>query len=685
MSSTCNPRQFAFEHDRDGRVTQVAAAAGSIGSSRWSLTFDYGGAQGGNEAVFKAVSGGAQWLTYTNYFYDAFGRRRLKQDPVGAEQEFFYGLGNQLLADVQKPGSGSYPTTPIIDQYVWLGGRPVAIIRNRLDSNFNYQFDQSGDCRRVFAEGDTTCGTYFPVTDHIGKPVLMLDAEGRIAGAADYDPFGRANHVTFTGTQPPTYANNLSNHLQWDMHQPPEPGMSLKMRLLFQLNDGAQGSGDYAEVKDIDNGQVLASTSMWMFSTPWLSTQAGHIGLFMNSDSANCCPTQGGFPDCGCAQAPDYPFKGVVPEAYEYQRFQAGATPFWTPLGFPGQYHDWDTGLEENWNRYYFAAHGDYLQPEPLLRSPNAYVAYTRRGHSLPAYAYALNNPLRWVDLDGYSPQERSAILNQFDAAVNRMTWDANRLNAPILNNIAEMFWRGNELKACEAQASYTKSWLHSNVKLSDYELEYAGGRTGPFGLFPHQWVVATSKVDNSVIVLDPWANEAWETTWFPGSSQFEWSNYPLRGDGSDRDVDQRPRNGWSMMRYVLRPIVVFGAVGAVAMMVLWAAPFSTVGAASATALAAGAALAAALLVARIVVVVAFRREFERSGPEPRIARTARTALAGYGCWLLALVFNQAAEVVVFNHPLASSIIQATTAVGAVVLAGEAAALLATRLRGASK
>lgn len=42
-----------------------------------------------------------------------------------------------------------------------------------------------------------------------------------------------------------------------------------------------------------------------------------------------------------------------------------------------------------------------YLQPEPLLQNPRyvQYMAY--QGHSVPAYSYALNNPIRWVDLNG--------------------------------------------------------------------------------------------------------------------------------------------------------------------------------------------------------------------------------------------------------------------------------------------
>ncbi len=61
----------------------------------------------------------------------------------------------------------------------------------------------------------------------------------------------------------------------------------------------------------------------------------------------------------------------MVGEAFEYRRYQSGvANPFFPNLRFPGQYHDVESDLFENWNRYYDAFSGRYIQPEPLLNSP---------------------------------------------------------------------------------------------------------------------------------------------------------------------------------------------------------------------------------------------------------------------------------------------------------------------------
>lgn len=61
-----------------------------------------------------------------------------------------------------------------------------------------------------------------------------------------------------------------------------------------------------------------------------------------------------------------------------------------TPLRFPGQYADEETGLHYNRNRYYDPETGAYLSPEPL-----------RIEGGLRPYAYVDNRPAEYVDIDG--------------------------------------------------------------------------------------------------------------------------------------------------------------------------------------------------------------------------------------------------------------------------------------------
>jgi RHS repeat-associated protein len=59
-------------------------------------------------------------------------------------------------------------------------------------------------------------------------------------------------------------------------------------------------------------------------------------------------------------------------------------------LRFPGQYYQSETGLNQNWNRDYDPQVGRYVESDPigLLGGVNT-------------YAYALNNPIRYIDLNG--------------------------------------------------------------------------------------------------------------------------------------------------------------------------------------------------------------------------------------------------------------------------------------------
>jgi len=101
--------------------------------------------------------------------------------------------------------------------------------------------------------------------------------------------------------------------------------------------------------------------------------------------------------------------------SYRYHRYESGASPIDLPLRFPGQYRDRETGLFENWNRYYEPESGRYLQPEPLAREdPSAATS--------KPYTYANLNPNLYADPSGeYVLKDKCPLWNV--AVTTALSW----------------------------------------------------------------------------------------------------------------------------------------------------------------------------------------------------------------------------------------------------------------------
>ena len=387
-----------YHYDADGRVDTMSGPNDSSAKPAWSYSLNAGpdgmATSGAEESVYKSIAvGGA---TY-GYFYDAFNRRRAKQYPLGMTDEFYYQFNNVLLSDIGNNSTVTTPASHPVDEYVWLGGRPIAVLRSKftLDGSGNYVrvADGTGDCTRN--DSAQACGVFHIITDHIGAPVLMLDDNQLVVGEGSMNPFGAVNSVALDAETAHPYPNNQSVTLA-DFKQPSWTSVptTTRFRTRLSLVDTYSSGGtiyDTINLKDGDTGAALTQSSLGglhqgRVTSPWVVPSAGHVQVAFVSPGTS----------------PTNTYTGVVMEGYEYQRYQNGTQPTWVPLRYPGQYVDAETGLSQNWNRFYDPNNGRFVVPEPEMAAGPSYTeSVAEFGFLANAYSYGVSNPLLISDLDG--------------------------------------------------------------------------------------------------------------------------------------------------------------------------------------------------------------------------------------------------------------------------------------------
>lgn len=443
-----------YQYDADGRVVELedtpwAGGAGQGAGRHIVFTPD-----DGFGSVYQAVQ--VNDATY-QYLYDAQGRRRLKVYPVNdARDEYFY-EGDHLIEDV---GMTSLVDTlderHMLNQYVWLGGMPVAVLKTTTDKDVVPVASPSQCQRNDEAE---PCGTYFIVNDYLPKPVALIDSEGRLAGSGDYDVFGRVNEVTVSqdtpawpGTPPQPFGAYLpSKNIVLAYLKQPATSASLAVQLRVRyaaINTGS--AGDFTWVEDGTTGAALTPAYQgWVLgekTTPWLPVGAGGlVHVRWQSDSIGEPRT----------------YSGVTVGSYEYRRYEVGASPWWVPLRFPGQYADAESGLFENWNRFFDPGTGRYSASDPqwLGRKPKA--AWFKATPGPNAFVYVDNKPLLARDPTG-------------------LKLEYDKKNLTLVLAIAEMRKNKKLRTLLDKMDADKKNIFRLEVRTGDQLKEFGGGLTSP-------------------------------------------------------------------------------------------------------------------------------------------------------------------------------------------------------------
>lgn len=334
------------------------------------------------------------------YAFDSQNRRRLKASPSGRRSFFMYSVSKQLLEEAREGATGSTPDT--IEEYVYLGGQPVVISRALFNRSTGQRDSNSSNCGEMQHDvGQVSCAWRYPVFDPVvGKATAIFDRSQRIVWTGEYQPMGARNRQEYWGG---VYDFNHPQNAAWpgydgiiprdqDIAVPTQlrAGLDMKIRVRFALFDMRQGQ-DSVRIRNSFNQEVWTGSGyeQGAVRTPWLPMTTDVFGVKFVSAAGS--PSS-------------HWYAGAHMEGYEWTRFAPGSEAYGTPLGFLGMYYDEETEKYENWNRQYDPFVGNYLSPEPLLQNPNWVASQLEMGRQVPAYAYALNNPIANVDRNGLAP-----------------------------------------------------------------------------------------------------------------------------------------------------------------------------------------------------------------------------------------------------------------------------------------
>ena len=243
----------------------------------------------------------------------------------------------------------------------------------------------------------------------------MLDGNQKVSGVGEYDPYGQVNRVSFDAETDHNYT--VSDATIADFTQPSVGGTTEDVRVKLQMVDlrsgnwsahcGGTAYNDSAQLYDPNSSSNVGSAILGAHTggvwTDWVTPTADEIQVNLVTECAEL-QTSG---TCSCSTSKTK--TGLVMEGYEYRRYQPGANPFWAPLRFPGQYHDEESDLNQNWNRFYESSGGRYLESEPLFASETNYgLAQAREGAPMVVFLYARANPLMFVDPQGLNIPKQS-------------------------------------------------------------------------------------------------------------------------------------------------------------------------------------------------------------------------------------------------------------------------------------
>lgn len=406
------------------------------------------------------------------YTYDQLNRLKNYQDPFGKTVGYGYDANGNRTSII-------YPDGKVVN-YSYDSLNRLVSVTDWLTRTTAYTYDTTGKLIGTSNPNGTTSAYSY---DSAGRMIGLSNAKSDTALISSYsfslDGIGNHTGAAFNEPLMPIFANKNVIYTYDVENRLTNTGSTAN---IFDVNGNMTASGSDTFTYDYSNrltqsniDGVIAQYSYDGLGNRLMKTENGvstQYILDINGRLSNVLAETNGSPNIaayyvyglgliskilpdGTAFYYHYDSRGStvaltdanqdITDAYSYNSFgtlasSSGSTM--NPFKYVGKYGviDEGNGLDYIRARYYAPELGRFITKDPL-------IGKDRDSQSLNRYVYALNNPLRLIDISGLSPQEGQVS--------NKHEWSSDEAHERYLHSVDD--WRKLAEEAAKESNNYLK------------------------------------------------------------------------------------------------------------------------------------------------------------------------------------------------------------------------------------